>query len=331
MKKQDNIEIKSVSQFSKSFKRFRKNNLAIIAIIFILLTLLLAITGYLITPDKTPFANQQFLEMSARLPGSKFTVLKVRKNNKAENPGLIKKMIFGEPALYDYIPISNLSFKNDSVKVNLYKGENYKSDESLSIAVHNVVYAINEDSSSVLNNKEGVCFTDINNISHKIPLKDLKGEILKKNVVSKRFLMGSDRFGRDILSMLIIGTRVSLSVGFISVFISLLIGITLGAAAGYYRGRTDNIIMWLINVVWTIPSLLLVIAISFALGKGFWQVFVAVGLTMWVEVARVVRGQVLRIREKEFIEAARAIGLNDFRIIFRHILPNITGSIIVIS
>ena len=89
--------------------------------------------------------------------------------------------------------------------------------------------------------------------------------------------------------------------------------------------------VWIINVVWSIPTLLLVIAITFALGKGFWQVFVAVGLTMWVEVARVVRGQILSIREKEYVEAGRALGFSNFRIIFHHILPNIMGVVIVIS
>ena len=119
--------------------------------------------------------------------------------------------------------------------------------------------------------------------------------------------------------------------GFISVFISLLIGITLGSIAGFFRGRIDDFIMWLINVVWSIPTLLLVIAITFALGKGFWQVFIAVGLTMWVEVARVVRGQIISIREKEFVEAARAMGYSNYRIIRKHILPNVMAPVIVIS
>ena len=149
--------------------------------------------------------------------------------------------------------------------------------------------------------------------------------------VERTYYLGTDRFGRDVLSQLIIGSRVSLSVGFISVLISLVIGITVGSIGGYYRGRIDNLVMWLINVVWSVPTLLLVIAITFALGKGFWQVFVAVGLTMWVEVARVVRGQVLGIREKEYVEAGRALGFSDFRIIFSHILPNIMGIVIVIS
>jgi peptide/nickel transport system permease protein len=124
---------------------------------------------------------------------------------------------------------------------------------------------------------------------------------------------------------------VSLSVGFISVFITLLIGISLGMIAGYYRGTTDAVIMWRVNVVLSVPTLLMVLSISLVLGKGFWQVFIAVGLTMWVEVARVIRGQVMSIKEKEYIEAARVLGFNDFRIIFRHILPNVIAPVIIIS
>jgi peptide/nickel transport system permease protein len=89
--------------------------------------------------------------------------------------------------------------------------------------------------------------------------------------------------------------------------------------------------MWLVNVVWSIPTLLLVIAITLALGKGFVQVFVAVGLTMWVEVARIVRGEVLRVRAMDFVEAARALGYTHGRILFRHVLPNTLGPVIVIS
>ena len=150
-------------------------------------------------------------------------------------------------------------------------------------------------------------------------------------VVHKKFYLGTDKFGRDVLSRIIIGARISFSIGFVAVFISLIIGLIMGCLSGYYSGFVDQIIMWLINVTWSIPTLLLVIAITLALGKGFWQVFIAVGLTMWVEVARVVRGQVISLKQREFITAAHVLGFSDFRIITRHILPNITSPLIIIS
>lgn len=159
----------------------------------------------------------------------------------------------------------------------------------------------------------------------------LKSNLPEDYIETKTFWLGTDRFGRDILSRLIVGIRVSLAVGLITVLISLTIGVTLGALAGYFKGRIDNIIMWLINVIWSIPTLLLVFGITLALGKGFWQIFIAVGLTMWVSVARLIRGQVLALREMEYIQAAKALGIKDIRIIVRHILPNVLGPVIVIA
>ena len=150
-------------------------------------------------------------------------------------------------------------------------------------------------------------------------------------IQQKTFWFGTDKYGRDLLSRLLIGARISFFIGFIAVFISLLIGIPVGAIAGYFGGKVDTFIMWIINITWSIPTLLLVIAITLALGKGFWQVFIAVGLTMWVEVARVVRGQVITSKQQQYVEAAKALGFSDFRIIFKHILPNIVAPIIVIS
>jgi peptide/nickel transport system permease protein len=164
-----------------------------------------------------------------------------------------------------------------------------------------------------------------------IPSQELVFSEYKSPIFTKTYFLGTDKYGRDLLSRLIVATRISLAVGFISVFISLIIGITLGLISGYYGSWIDKCILWLINVVWSIPTLLMVIAISLALGKGFWQVFVAVGLTMWVEVARVVRGQVLGLKQMEYIQAARVLGFGDFRIMFKHILPNIMSPIIVIS
>ena len=162
-----------------------------------------------------------------------------------------------------------------------------------------------------------------------LPWKELTTDEFQ--IENRIYFLGTDKYGRDLWSRILIGSRVSLAVGFISVFISLLIGIPLGALAGYFKGKVDDAIMWLVNVVWSIPTLLMVIAITLALGKGFFQVFLAVGLTMWVEVARVVRGQVLTVREKEYVEAGKALGFNHFRIIFKHVLPNVMAAVIVIS
>jgi len=155
--------------------------------------------------------------------------------------------------------------------------------------------------------------------------------LLADNQYSQTFWLGTDVQGRDLFSRLVLGIRVSLSVGLIAVLISLFLGISLGAIAGYFGGRTDAGISWFMNVVWSLPSLLLVIAISFALGKGFWQIFIAVGLSTWVDVARLVRGQVMSLKEVEFVEASKALGFPTSRIIIKHILPNIAGPVLVVA
>jgi peptide/nickel transport system permease protein len=144
-------------------------------------------------------------------------------------------------------------------------------------------------------------------------------------------LLGTDRFGRDMLSRLIIGARVSLLVGLVSVIISLFIGTLIGMAAGYYGGRTDSILSWLIAVFWSIPTLLIALGLSFAFGKGLWQVLLATGLSTWVEVARVVRGQTLQLRQKEFILSSIITGFNPFYIMRKHILPNLKGTLTVMA
>jgi len=192
------------------------------------------------------------------------------------------------------------------------------------------VYPIPQNERIVLKG-DSVKFRTIDNDEVKTTLTSLREQILQHQIKTRLFIFGTDRFGRDLFSRLIIGARVSLSVGFIAVAVSLLIGITLGAMAGFFRGWLDDFVMWFVNVVWSVPTLLMVIALTMVIGKGFWQIFIAVGLTMWVEVARVVRGQVLGIREKEYVEAARVLGYSQARIIFKHIVPNLLSPVIIIS
>ena len=142
--------------------------------------------------------------------------------------------------------------------------------------------------------------------------------------------LGTDRYGRDLLSRLMAGSAISLSVGAGAVLISLLLGLFLGGLAGYLGGWVDGVLSWFLQVMWSIPTLLMGLAITLAFGKGFWQVFLAIGLTMWVEVARIVRGQFLSLREQAYVQAAQALDLPAGRIMVRHMLPNAIGPLVVV-
>ncbi len=331
MAKRKNKYAESLTQ--QAWHRLKKNKLAMFGIIVIGLCMVVAILGYSITPDSTPDANDQLLELSKKPPGFKVQMLLKRKNEPLHDIGFFKKMAYGATSDYRSIPFSDYRFEGNDVIVREFTGDPRKMGTEIKINLADVVYALNYNTPTENNVKEGyIQFYEFgSNTKIKKTVKELRDEIEKKNIITKKFILGTDPSGRDLLSRLMIGTRVSFSVGIISVLISIIIGVLMGSLAGFYRGKTDDIIVWFINVVWSIPTLLLVIAITLALGKGFWQVFVAVGLTMWVEVARVIRGQVMSLREKEFIEAGRALGFTNFRIILRHVLPNVMGPVIVIS
>ena len=276
-----------------ALKKFKSNYSGLFSFGFIVLIGFLAIFAYLFAPDDSQNANQMHLEIHSKKPGFTVEMLSVPQQSEAEQ-SFLSRLFFGKKDTHLEIPITDYELNSSGLVVDLYS--------ELEIANQKKTY----------------------------PLSLFEGNP-EDFIISKTFYLGTDKYGRDLLSRMLIGARISFFIGFIAVFISLFIGIIFGSIAGFFGGKIDAFIMWLINISWSIPTLLLVIAITLALGKGYWQVFIAVGLTMWVEVARVVRGQIISVKQEQYIEAAKALGFSNLRIIFKHILPNIMAPVIVIS
>ncbi len=383
------------SPASKAWKRLKKNYLAILSLGVIVLSIIIALFAPAIAADSTPNANDQVLEIANESPGFKIDMLLIRKNRKEKKTGTLKRIFIGQENLYKMVPILNYNFDSTQIIAEVYRGKELPSEQEEFDLVE-VLYPLSITDQTVINdNGTKLIFKNINEEQKSARIDDMRERVEEKAIGKRKYLLGTDNYGRDILSRLLFGLRVSISVGFVAVFISLFIGIFLGAIAGFYRNQfeiqlsvlkipllvifvfflifflinikisissiqsyvrliviiglgifvfynarlrlklpLDDIIMWFINVVWSIPTILLAMALSFSLGNfidGFWVIYIAVGLSMWVEVARIVRGQVLSVREMEYVQAARSLGFNTKRTIFLHILPNIVGPIMVIT
>lgn len=267
-----------------------------IGLSYVALCFLGALFAYLIAPDNSRHANFQLLELSKKAPGTSTYLLMLPKPDPPQSHTW--SWLTGYPQQNLAIPLQQKEIRIKDSRLFYTKLSGESQNMGLS--------QFGEEQISV-------------------------EAFSKKHIVRKKFILGTDAYGRDLLSRIILGARVSLGVGILAVMICLFIGVSMGLIAGYWGGWVDRFVMWLISVFWSIPTLLMALAISFVLGKGFWQLFVAIGLSMWVEVARIVRGQVMSARELAYAEAGTALGFKARRIMFKHILPNIISPIIVIA
>lgn len=416
------------SPMLRAWKRLKKNKPAMVSLGVIIVAIFLAIFGPAMAPDSTPFADDQVLEISQQKPGFQTKMMLDQKNRNEKKRFFLSALLFGRENSNTMIPVNSWKVIKDSVEVVVFRGE--LETETKKYGLIDLFYPLSITNKTIRYEGDKVTFNDAKENEITASIVDLAKRFEKERIITKKYRLGTDNYGRDILSRLLYGVRISISVGFVAVLISLTIGIFMGALAGFYRDDlikatiaeilsaiiamlstlylgilffnhyslifissislniklgflstiltiggnlgiiimvcfviimilfilykllkfilsrlfssikklytipVDSSIMWLINVVWSIPTILLAMSINFALGSlidSFWVIYIAVGLSMWVEVARVVRGQVLGIREMEYVQAARGLGYNDNRIIFKHILPNILGPIMVIT
>ena len=281
--------------------------MACLALLIITGTCLLSVFAYVLAVDKTPDANRMIVELGAKPVGFNKTVLLVPKSAHQLPAHSWFQWLSGYPSPYVATPINAYGFHGNQLVVYHYIDDGLQ--DTLIYPIRDLLLPAQQ----------------------KLNAAAQLQYVRQHQLVRLRFPLGTDRFGRDIFSRLLVGSRVSIAVGLVAVALSLLLGITLGVLSGYFGGWVNALVLWLMNVLWSIPTLLLVFALTLTLGKGFWQVFIAIGLTMWVGAARIIRGQVLVIKEMEYITAATALGVGHFRKIWKHILPNIMGPIMVIA
>ena len=249
---------KHLTPRQRSWKRFKKNIGGVIGAIIIIISIFVAIFAYHIVPSKSTHADNQILPLARKGVGFKVDLLLIQRNNEVKKYGFFKQFVKGK---YNNTPLKEVPFESfeivkDSLIIEEYNGEENTRKQLKAYSLVDIHFMINEQNDTSWVEGGQVHFYDGENNLRSESLAKLVGVVTKDHIIQRKYTLGTDHAGRDIFSRIILGTRISLSVGLVAVLISLLIGIPLGTLAGYYRGWIDDLVMWFINTVWAIPTIL---------------------------------------------------------------------------
>ena len=318
----------SLTYWQDAWRRLKKNKLSMIGLVGIIFIILFGVLGPVLTPMSYSDQINDYKNLGPRLDifeistdtyitiSSDYNMFLIdKKGNLIERLEELELAgpVVSDEARTDFINVQSPSEQrkqNEETKKTLLKAYMYN-DEEIQL---NFSGRVDKD------------------LEHEYVITYKNREITKKakNVMNKRYPFGSDNLGRDVLTRVMYGARISLTVAFVASLVNFIIGVTYGAIAGFEGGRVDNILMRIVDIINSVPLVLIIILLMVLVGnQGLWTIVMAIGLVYWVGMARLVRGQILSLKEQEFVMAATALGVSKKNIILRHLIPNSMGPIIV--
>lgn len=301
-KDSEQISRPSMTYWQDAWRRLKKNKLSMLGLFFIFFMILAAVFGpYVISHD---YSTQELT--LANIP-PKIQIYKIDDDNYF--------YMHNEYRLFEVQEDGTLGARIREAKDNLMERNREYTYAGKDILLDYKYAALKADQ-----NPEGIKF--------KLFVDGTEIEPYKK-VRNKSYVWGTDSLGRDMLARVLYGARISLTIAFIATMVNLFIGVLYGGISGYFGGRVDNIMMRIVDIINVIPLLLYVILLSVVIGAGFESIIIALGSVYWVSMARIVRGQVLSLKEQEYVMAAKTLGAKTMRIMTRHLIPNAMGPIIV--
>ncbi|MEX2598002.1 MAG: ABC transporter permease [Salibacteraceae bacterium] len=309
------------------FTRLMRQPLSIIGFAILLVVVIVAFLGSLIRPDASVHASQQNMSLTKLKPLTTVDLVRLKVNRKSiQQPWHTRLFLGGVQPEFINVPFDTFYVKANELTI-------VKNANKRHYHLADVFYAIDQLTLTALRKEDvgNYAFYNMENQLIETSADQLESRLMAETVYQKTYFLGTDALGRDMLSRLMAGSALSLSIGFFSVLIAIVIGISIGVISGYFGGYIDLLLSWVINLFWSVPAILFVIMLTISLGTGWGALIIGIGMVLWVEMAQVIRQSVRSMREKEYIKASRLLGLSHTTILMKHILPNLSAPIFVLA